>query len=310
MCDRRPTTDTSTFYFLRKYVEGIVFVTIVTETEARKQPNLFCPLEIGHHTMKEQMRSVRLLILAIALAFSNANAFLLGRPCGKASVAVVLPNEGVSWRGKSSRWNRGGVPVLGQSRRDGESLTITESSIETTNSPIESRTKPVDLTSSSSREEAASQTLATPSSDGSTIPGLGLLVLCSVPLVWGTYVPIVRLLYEIDPPIPGFLFSACYFFISSVTTLGLSKALDSKQTTSKSATDQAASMATMESKPDQTRTEILAGLELGSWLFLGNTLQLLGLKTVPSDRAGFLVQCKCSQNRKHILSLWYHPDIF
>ena len=120
--------------------------------------------------------------------------------------------------------------------------------------------------------------------DDSTIPGLGLLVLCSVPLVWGTYVPIVRLLYEIDPPIPGFLFSVFYFLISSVTTVTLAQILDRREDTN------ITTSAIVENSENDDRTRALAGLELGSWLFLGNTLQLLGLKTVPSDRAGFLVQ--------------------
>eukprot|EP00797_Seminavis_robusta_P019341 Sro292_g109560.2 (309) ;mRNA; r:9535-10461 len=34
----------------------------------------------------------------------------------------------------------------------------------------------------------------------------------------------------------------------------------------------------------------MGGLELGLYLFVANCLQVLGLKTVPSDRAGFLVQ--------------------
>ena len=133
---------------------------------------------------------------------------------------------------------------------------------------------------------------------GDAIPGLGLLVLCSVPLVWGTYVPIVRLLYEIDPPIPGFLFSAFYFFISAVTTIGLSKVLDGRR---------GDEMVNVETTSDQSKTALLAGLELGSWLFMGNTLQLLGLKTVASDRAGFLVQCKlgfCFATRTSWFSNW------
>jgi hypothetical protein len=92
----------------------------------------------------------------------------------------------------------------------------------------------------------------------------------------------VRLLYEIDPPIPGFLFSAFYFAISAVTTLSLSAVLDRRGA--------GETVAPAESSQDEHNDRVAAGLELGTWLFLGNTLQLLGLKTVAADRAGFLVQ--------------------
>lgn len=118
---------------------------------------------------------------------------------------------------------------------------------------------------------------------GDPVPGTGLVVLCSVPLVWGTYVPIVRLLYEVDPPIPGFLFSVCYFFISAVTTIALSGILKQRN-------DEGTDSIPIENASEQKKEGLLAGIELGSWLFTGNTLQLLGLKTVPADRAGFLVQ--------------------
>lgn len=114
----------------------------------------------------------------------------------------------------------------------------------------------------------------------SSIPGI--LVLASVPLVWGTYVPIVRLLYDIDPPIPGYLFSAAYFGISAVTTTVLTNVVLSDNDD-----DDDEKHATAQPPP-----KLRAGGELGTWIFLGNTLQILGLETVPSDRAGFLVQCK------------------
>lgn len=98
--------------------------------------------------------------------------------------------------------------------------------------------------------------------------------------------PIVRLLYEIDPPIPGFLFSAFYFSISALTTISLSAFLDNRP--------QAEGGDNPPISESQDSDRVSAGIELGSWLFMGNTLQLLGLKTVPSDRAGFLVQCRFS----------------
>jgi hypothetical protein len=85
----------------------------------------------------------------------------------------------------------------------------------------------------------------------------------------------VKGLYEIDPPIPGFVFSTAYFAVAAVSAFGLL----SFQTSN-------------ESSSDDGWVAVKAGLELGFYLFLGNSLQVLGLKTIPSDRAGFLVQCE------------------
>ena len=41
---------------------------------------------------------------------------------------------------------------------------------------------------------------------------LGILVLLTVPLSWGTYAPVVRYLYAIQPPVPGFVFSSCCWY--------------------------------------------------------------------------------------------------
>lgn len=102
---------------------------------------------------------------------------------------------------------------------------------------------------------------------------LGIFVLMSVPLAWGTYVPVVRYLYEIQPPVPGLVFSACYYVLASVTLLALTLRSTSQETT----------------KPTSP-WPWQAGMELGLYLVIGNALQMFGLKTVPSDRAGFLVQ--------------------
>lgn len=81
-------------------------------------------------------------------------------------------------------------------------------------------------------------------------------------------------MYEIDPPIPGFVFSTAYFAVAALSAF----ALLSLKTTD-------------EDDPDDW-IALKAGLELGFYLFVGNSLQVLGLKSVPSDRAGFLVQCE------------------
>lgn len=94
--------------------------------------------------------------------------------------------------------------------------------------------------------------------------------------------PVVRALYEIDPPIPGFVFSTAYFAVASASAFSLLSLQNGKQKQ-----DNASSAVTKEQKP---YSSVIAGAELGFYLFLGNSLQVIGLKTVPSDRAGFLVQ--------------------
>jgi drug/metabolite transporter (DMT)-like permease len=109
---------------------------------------------------------------------------------------------------------------------------------------------------------------------------LGILVLLTVPLSWGTYVPVVRYLYAIQPPVPGFVFSACYYALAAITTSALAFWQSRKQKTE-------GAIATGDSK---SMISIFGGLELGGYLFIANCLQVIGLRTVESDRAGFLVQ--------------------
>lgn len=110
---------------------------------------------------------------------------------------------------------------------------------------------------------------------------LGILVLLTVPLSWGTYVPVVRYLYAIQPPVPGFVFSACYYTLAAITTSSLAFWQSRKATAFDSGNT---------SQTEKQSMPIRAGLELGAYLFIANCLQVIGLRTVESDRAGFLVQ--------------------
>ena len=119
----------------------------------------------------------------------------------------------------------------------------------------------------------------------------GLLVLMTVPLAWGTYVPVVRYLYEIQPPVPGFIFSAAYYSVASLSLIGLVAAkVGEPETLENNEFESAQHSASYKMALTGSSLPILGGLELGIYLFLGNGLQIMGLKTVPSDRAGFLVQ--------------------
>lgn len=113
---------------------------------------------------------------------------------------------------------------------------------------------------------------------------VGTLVLLTVPLSWGTYVPVVRYLYAIQPPVPGFVFSACYYTLAAATTTLLAVG-QSRYSNPATAVDG-------ESRKYSLRSSIpvTGGIELGLYLFLANCLQVVALRTVESDRAAFLVQ--------------------
>jgi hypothetical protein len=116
---------------------------------------------------------------------------------------------------------------------------------------------------------------------------VGILVLLTVPLTWGTYVPVVRYLYAIQPPVPGILFSACYYTLAAVTTSAL-VFWQSRKNRFKHEADQ---LEVSESEQSiQNTWPVRGGIELGSYLFIANCLQIIGLRSVESDRAGFLVQ--------------------
>jgi drug/metabolite transporter (DMT)-like permease len=115
---------------------------------------------------------------------------------------------------------------------------------------------------------------------------LGTIVLLTVPLSWGTYSPVVRYLYAIEPPVPGLVFSACYYTVAAATTLALLQL----------STGRHKSSGRLESEPlreytkQQPSPSVQGGVELGSYLFVANCLQVVGLQTVEAERAGFLVQ--------------------
>jgi len=130
---------------------------------------------------------------------------------------------------------------------------------------------------------------------------IGILVLLTVPICWGTYGVVVKFVYQLQPPVPGLLFSAAYYSVAAVTLLFLS-ALSSQQKHLLTAENKevecpkAIDSSSFSNDYSATRwdsmipVQVSGGLELGSYLILGNSLQVTGLQTVPADRAAFLVQ--------------------
>mmetsp|Transcript_20350 Transcript_20350/g.44216 ORF Transcript_20350/g.44216 Transcript_20350/m.44216 type:complete len:539 (+) Transcript_20350:142-1758(+) len=124
---------------------------------------------------------------------------------------------------------------------------------------------------------------------------LGILVLLTVPLAWGTYTPVVKYMYEkMDPSMPGFVFSAGYYLVAAAS-LGIlsNRSQDDDSKDEMVVENDGQLLETMngnEDENDEASITTRGGWELGSYLFIGNGLQVVGLQTVPADRAAFLVQ--------------------
>lgn len=119
----------------------------------------------------------------------------------------------------------------------------------------------------------------------------GILVLMTVPLAWGTFEPVVRYVYAIEPPIPGLVFSPCYYLVAASALSILAWITSAKEPDNPSLNEHRdVSSGKAEAKYSDNSLPILGGMELGFYLFLGNALQVLGLKTLNSDRVAFLIQ--------------------
>ena len=120
----------------------------------------------------------------------------------------------------------------------------------------------------------------------------GILVLLTVPMAWGTFEPAVRYVYDVQPDVPPFVFQLAYYAIatSALAILAASSPFFSRRTLPEKAVDDTPQDTTTTSTSQWSLVSIQGGLELGTYLFLGNAMQVVGLKTIPSDRAAFLLQ--------------------
>eukprot|EP00904_Undaria_pinnatifida_P007480 jgi/Undpi1/3862/HiC_scaffold_16.g07230.m1 len=109
----------------------------------------------------------------------------------------------------------------------------------------------------------------------------GLLVLSTVPLVWGTYGPSVKYLYQMGESTPGLVFNFACYAVSVLTLAAVAGINNARKREGDTAPKRPAG-----SDGYATR----AGLELGGWLFLGGTVQVWGLELTSASRAAFLVQ--------------------
>jgi drug/metabolite transporter (DMT)-like permease len=120
----------------------------------------------------------------------------------------------------------------------------------------------------------------------------GILVLFTVPIAWGTFEPAVRLVYQYQD-IPPFAFSFAYYLPAAIVLELLSRAsfnrYGHKQKSLQESKDDENIVILDVDDYDKT-SPTRGGIELGTYLFLGNAVQLIGLKNVASDRAAFLLQ--------------------
>jgi len=118
----------------------------------------------------------------------------------------------------------------------------------------------------------------------------GGLALSLVPLIWGTYAPIIETVYKLRTPPPPELLNFM-FFVASVSSLTLSSAVSTAPAIDKNNHKNRSSEGNnfkMSFFPSPAA--LRAGCELGLWLFLGSTLQLKGLKLTTGTQAGIIVQ--------------------
>jgi drug/metabolite transporter (DMT)-like permease len=83
-----------------------------------------------------------------------------------------------------------------------------------------------------------------------------------------------------DPSVPGFVFSAGYYLVAASVLSSLNWWSCRNEMND----------GRVKYNGDETDSSALGGIELGFYLFLGNIFQVIGLQTVPADRAAFLVQ--------------------
>lgn len=115
-------------------------------------------------------------------------------------------------------------------------------------------------------------------------------VLLSVPFAWGTYAPAVKIAYAAasEPSVPGIVLSAGQYFFA-VLTLSIAASVVGRDATSSRRADDKDDWRPARTRASN-RSTWLAAFELGSYLFIANLLQVVGLARVPTDRAAFLVQ--------------------
>lgn len=93
------------------------------------------------------------------------------------------------------------------------------------------------------------------------------LIINAVPFLWGSYSPAIKLINQVEPTIPTVLLNLLCFVFAQLA-ISLTRTLTN----------------------DKSTLPLRAGLELGSYLFVGSLLNLAALSYTSAPRSAFLVQ--------------------
>eukprot|EP00636_Phaeomonas_parva_P016401 CAMPEP_0118875960 /NCGR_PEP_ID=MMETSP1163-20130328/16841_1 /TAXON_ID=124430 /ORGANISM="Phaeomonas parva, Strain CCMP2877" /LENGTH=151 /DNA_ID=CAMNT_0006811527 /DNA_START=137 /DNA_END=589 /DNA_ORIENTATION=- len=119
----------------------------------------------------------------------------------------------------------------------------------------------------------------------------GVAVLSAVPMLWGTYAPAVRTIYNLPTPPPSVLLNSLSLSVSFAalsTALTLTRAANPNP--NPNADPSADPNPSAASADPSLATTLRYGFELGLYLFMGSSIQLLGLEKTTATAAGFIVQ--------------------
>lgn len=111
------------------------------------------------------------------------------------------------------------------------------------------------------------------------------VVLMIVPIIWGTYSPLVKYMYtSVKHPPPPFLFNTLSFMVSYISIIGFAKFLGISN-------NRCALVHNIHSSQKKSYSVIAGGIELGTWLFMGALFYISGIHSdIPASRAAILVQ--------------------
>lgn len=113
------------------------------------------------------------------------------------------------------------------------------------------------------------------------------LMLFTVPIMWGSFGPVVRLLFEQEPHLDPTVFNTVRLFLSCAVYMPI--LIREYAAYSEIRANEEKGIPPAEEDSDRF-SFILAGLELGLYVFGANVSQVVGLEQVSAARAAFLVQ--------------------
>jgi len=129
-------------------------------------------------------------------------------------------------------------------------------------------------------------------------PSTSYAVLALVPLVWGTYAPVVKILYSTAPlPPPTMVFTMLSYFASVATLNVIGMVREANKAQVRVADERHKHAEALGGGGLSTgwdvktpSVDLRAGIELGLFLFVASNIQVMGIQQTTAIRAGVLVQ--------------------